>query len=212
MNSKNTILQALRNNQPSFNDTLPLTERLKVVNLTDTSPEGLQARFIMEAEKLSCTVYPAEDANAALNIMLQIIGDDKQVLAWDDSTLPFPIVDALANKGVAIASTDDAHVQIGITGVDAALAGTGSLIVQTKRGQFRAASLLPDHHVALVKRSQIIADFETWIQHQRDTGLDAFKQSSNTVIISGPSKTADIAQELIKGAHGPRKVHIILLD
>ncbi|MEM9954903.1 MAG: lactate utilization protein [Chloroflexota bacterium] len=210
MTSKQRILSALRKKQATF-PKHELESYRKVVNLEDTSLDGLISRFVQEADALSCQVYHADDVEDAIDTMLTIIGDQKSVLAWDDATLPFPIADILAQYDITIKLPDDTQTQIGITGVDGALAGTGSLIVQSKAGQVRSVSLLPDHHIALVKSEQLVPDFETWVAQQRDKGFDAFKDSSNTVIISGPSKTADIAQELIKGAHGPRKVHIILL-
>lgn len=212
MSNKNRILNKLRRAQQPFNDLPVIDNRRKMINLADTSADALKARFIEEAEKISCSVYPAEDDTEALNKLLSLIDEVENILAWDDNKLPFPIESALSEKQITIASPDDAHAPIGITGVDAALAGTGSLIVSSGHGKYRTASLLPDKHIALVRVSQIMPDFETWIQSEKESGLDAFKQSSNTTIISGPSKTADIAQELIKGAHGPRQVHIILID
>ena len=212
MSGKNRILNKLRRAQEPFTDVPPIENRRKMVNLDDTPVDALKVRFIAEAEKLSCTVYPAEDDNDALHKLLTLLDDVDNVLAWDDSQLPFSIESALSDKNIKISAYDDSHAPVGITGVDAALAGTGSLIVSSGEGKYRTASLLPDKHIALVRASQILPDFETWVQSQKESGLEAFKQSSNTTIISGPSKTADIAQELIKGAHGPRQVHIILID
>lgn len=211
MSSKSRILENLRKNQPTFK-AREIDKRRKVVNMSDTSPAQLQARFIKEAEALSCQVYLAEDKADTVRIILKILGDNKQVIAWEDSALPFPLSATLHEHQIDIMPANDTQTLYGISGVDSALASTGSLIVQSKSGQARAVSLLPDHHIALVKREQLLPDLETWAQQQHASGFDAFKNSSNTVIISGPSKTADIAQELIKGAHGPRKVHIILLD
>lgn len=212
MSSKNNILNRLRKAQQPFTDILPIETPRKMVNLDEASLADLAGRFTLEAEKLSCYVYRAEDEQDALKQLLGLLEGSKEALAWDDDKLPFPIKDALFEKNIAIASHDNTFVNVGITGVDAGLAGTGSLVVSSGQGKFRTASLLPDKHIALMRTSQILPDFETWIQHQRDSGLGAFKDSSNTVIITGPSKTADIAQELIKGAHGPRQVHIILIE
>ncbi|MBC8100924.1 MAG: LUD domain-containing protein, partial [Armatimonadetes bacterium] len=57
----------------------------------------------------------------------------------------------------------------------------------------------------------LLPDFETWLSADTQGDYTAFRAAANLVVVSGPSKTADIAQELIKGAHGPREVHIIIL-
>src|SRR5690606_21167315 len=200
MSSKNNILNRLRKAQQPFTDIPPIETPRKMVNLDELSSANLAGKFTLEAEKLSCYVYRVEDDQDALNTVLGLLEGSKEALAWDDDKLPFPIKEALTEKNIAIANHDNTFVNVGITGVDAGLAGTGSLVISSGHGKFRTASLLPDTHIALMRSSQILPDLETWIQHQRDSGLGAFKDSSNTVIITGPSKIADIAQELTKGA------------
>ena len=100
---------------------------------------------------------------------------------------------------------------MGITGVSAALAGTGSLVLESGNGRYRATSLLPDLHIALVTPKQILPDLDSWADAQRERDFAAFRESSNTVIVSGPSKTADIGHQLVKGAHGPRELHILVI-
>jgi len=212
MSSKNTILDKLRKAQQPFTDLPPIDNRRRMVNLEDTSTEAMKARFVEEAQKLGCYIYPAEDNDEALSKVLALLDDVDKVLAWDDEHMPFPIVQALSEKNVSVADPTDSHTLVGITGVDAALAATGSLVVSSGKGKARSTSLLPDKHIAIVNASQFLPDLEAWIQSQKESGAGAFKESSNTTIISGPSKTADIAQELIKGAHGPRQIHIILIE
>ena len=142
-----------------------------------------------------------------------MIGEDTSVLSWSQENIPLSdLHNKLQKDGISVAKYDDGLVRVGITGVSAALAGTGSLVVSSGEGRPRTASLLPDIHIAILTPDQIVSDFETWVQSQKGENFPAFTQSSNTVIISGPSKTADIAQELIKGAHGPRVIHIIILS
>ncbi|MGJ3239044.1 MAG: LutC/YkgG family protein [Anaerolineae bacterium] len=211
MSSRDHILKQLRRAQQPFTDVAPIKERRKVVNLSDTSMAGLQARFITEAEKLHCHVHEVTHDAEALDQLLALVGDASPVLMWDDAHLPFPIAQVLRDNGIEIAPSNSAQATIGITGISVALAGTGSLVLSSGQGRARSTSLLPDQHIALVRADQLIADFETWIAQERENGNPAFTASSNTVIISGPSKTADIAQELIEGAHGPRRIDVILI-
>lgn len=98
---------------------------------------------------------------------------------------------------------------IGISSVDCAIAETGTLMVCSRPGQERVASLLPIMHVAIVERQQIVPDlldaFD--ILHQRGLG----NLPSNTTLITGPSKTGDIELQLTTGVHGPKHWRVILV-
>jgi L-lactate dehydrogenase complex protein LldG len=105
----------------------------------------------------------------------------------------------------------DGGVRVGLTGVDAALAATGSVVVVSGSGRARAASLVPPIHIAVVAASQIVPDLESWWAVQKAAGLEQIRQHSNVVVITGPSRTADIAMQLVMGMHGPRELHLVLL-
>jgi L-lactate dehydrogenase complex protein LldG len=153
-------------------------------------------------------VYEVNSPGDALETILELIGDEKRILSWQPQHIPLPdLHPALAQAGISIAAPEDDTVLVGITGVDVALAATGSLVLNSGAGQYRATSLLPDKHIAVVKTSQLVVDVETWIAATKAE----FNKPSNITVITGPSKTADIAQELIIGAHGPRSVHVVLL-
>jgi len=95
----------------------------------------------------------------------------------------------------------------GITGADYALADTGSLVMLSSPVEARMISLLPPAHVAIVQRERLL------------TGLDELlsilpqpaDQTSSMVLITGPSRTADIEQILVRGVHGPGEIHVVLI-
>jgi L-lactate dehydrogenase complex protein LldG len=93
-----------------------------------------------------------------------------------------------------------AVADVGLGGAEAGLAETGSVLIQTGPGRSRLASLLPPMHVALLPAAKLTADLMTWTATRavEPGGLPA-----NIVLISGPSKSADIAQTLTVGVHGP---------
>ena len=98
--------------------------------------------------------------------------------------------------------------KLGVTGVFAALAETGTLMVVSGPDSPASVSLLPETHVAVVPASRIVAHMETAWAMARDT----FGQLPRAVnFISGPSRTADIEQRMVLGAHGPYRVHIIVV-
>jgi L-lactate dehydrogenase complex protein LldG len=99
---------------------------------------------------------------------------------------------------------------IGITGVTAAVAETGSLLMVHAPDNERTASLTPPVHIAVVPRSRIVADlFDVF---EGSNGLKPETLPSNATFISGPSKTGDIEMKLVTGVHGPGKFHVIVID
>jgi len=103
--------------------------------------------------------------------------------------------------------------EVGITGVDFVLAESGSLVLTSWTEGAQLASLAPPVHVALYRRSQVIATLEEILD-----GLSVPRDpwaplpGRSVVFITGPSRTADIEQILIRGVHGPKEVHAILVE
>jgi L-lactate dehydrogenase complex protein LldG len=212
MSSREQILGKLRAAKRPFPTITPVAAHQPVVPLGDTSPAALQVRFVQEAEKAACVVRQVNSPEAAIAEILQIVGEDTAVSAWDPAHIPLPgLVEALDQASIARVG-QDASVRVGITGVDAALAATGSLVVLSGNGRFRASSLLPPVHIAVLTISQIVPDLESWWTAQKAAGLEQIRQHSNIAIITGPSRTADIAMQLVMGMHGPRELHLVLLD
>jgi L-lactate dehydrogenase complex protein LldG len=183
-----------------------------MVPLDDTSPDALYGRFLHEAQKAACILHEAESSEAAIAAILQIVGEDQTISSWDPAHIPLPgLVEALDKANITRVG-QDASVRVGLTGVDAALAATGSIVVLSGHGRFRASSLLPPIHIAVLTASQIVPDLESWWAAQKAAGLEQIRQHSNIVVITGPSRTADIAMQLVMGMHGPRELHLVLLD
>jgi L-lactate dehydrogenase complex protein LldG len=97
---------------------------------------------------------------------------------------------------------------VGITGAFCAVAETGTLMMCSGRDTPATASLLPETHIAVVSRSRILAGMEdAWDLLRREIG--SMPRAVN--FISGPSRTADIEQTVTLGAHGPYRVHVMLI-
>jgi L-lactate utilization protein LutC len=100
-----------------------------------------------------------------------------------------------------------ARVDIGITSADYALSDTGTLVMLASPAEARLVSLLPPAHLAVVPAERIL------------TGLDELftilpnpaAQTSSMVLITGPSRTADIEQILVRGVHGPGQVTVVIV-
>lgn len=98
-----------------------------------------------------------------------------------------------------------AAADVGLSGAVAALAETGTLIVQSGPGQSRLATLLPPVHIALLFAEQLLPDLFAWTQARQSL------PPANFTLISGPSKTADIEQTLSIGVHGPKRLIVVLI-
>jgi L-lactate dehydrogenase complex protein LldG len=97
---------------------------------------------------------------------------------------------------------------VGITGAFCAIAETGTLMTLSGADTPATASLLVETHIAIVQASRIVRGMEeAWRLARAE--LSVLPRAVN--FISGPSRTADIEQTVTLGAHGPYRVHIILI-
>jgi len=103
-----------------------------------------------------------------------------------------------------------ADADIGITGVDYAIAETGSCVLFAKEKVSRLVSLLPPVHVAIVQKGQVLPSLDELFVLQRRDFLQG-DELRYMNLISGPSRSADIEQTITTGVHGPGKVYMILL-
>jgi L-lactate dehydrogenase complex protein LldG len=97
-----------------------------------------------------------------------------------------------------------AECDLGVTGVDAALPETGTLLLRSSPEKPRVVSLLPRVHLAILRPSALRADLHQAFAEVRGDGY--------VVLITGPSRTADIELTLTIGVHGPRSLYVWLLD
>ena len=99
---------------------------------------------------------------------------------------------------------------LGVTGVDYAIAETGTCVIIPRRGVSRLVSLLPPVHVAIVERGQVLPSLDELFTLRRDDFVRGdFGSYMN--LITGPSRTADIEYTIVTGVHGPGEVHMVLV-
>lgn len=104
----------------------------------------------------------------------------------------------------------EASDQVGLTGCCAAVAETGSLMLISGPQTPTTLNFLPDTHIVVVRANQIVATYEDGWDRLRARMSDTLPRTVN--FITGPSRTADIEQHIELGAHGPRRLHIVLVD
>ena len=97
---------------------------------------------------------------------------------------------------------------IGITGCFCAIGETGTLLLLGAPDTPKSTALLPETHICIVKKSRMVPTMEDAFQLMRN---ELGEPPRATFFVSGPSRTADIEQTIVIGAHGPYRVHIVLI-
>lgn len=188
-------------------------------------PEALADRFQAELEQLSGQVTrvasEAEVAAAAVRILKEA-GLQGSVVRWVDAALEgLGLDEALQAAGLDVVPFRPGAELVrkaeqavaGITGCDAAIAETGTLVLGSSRlgvasapGRGRVVSLLPPVHLVLLRKAQIVYSLAEVLRRTAGGPMP-----SQLILASGPSRSSDIENDLSVGVHGPGQVHVILV-
>ena len=106
-------------------------------------------------------------------------------------------------KGFTPIREPNPEIKFGLTGCAAGIANTGTILLLDE-GETLKASLLPEVHLVVLRASQLVADLPE--------ALAAARNASNAVLVTGPSRTADIEMTLTIGVHGPKEIIVFLVD
>lgn len=170
-------------------------------NLVRTIPqENLIAHFIDAAQKLNATIVTCRLSE--ITAVLKDYGSPENRLLSSELQKLYPMISGKAFSP-DFTPTELSAFAFGITAPQYALAQTGTLVEFHYFPKERLISLIPETHIAIVNAKSILAD-----HHQ----LFALIPSGiNLTLISGPSRTADIEKRIVIGAHGPKKLVILLV-
>jgi L-lactate dehydrogenase complex protein LldG len=154
----------------------------------------------------------------------------RQLISWHPDALGVDWGEPLIARGLAVDPMPDGEIgdeaarpglrrriadaDLGLTGVDLAVAETGSLVLISGAGRPRSTSLVPPCHVAVFGPSALVeslAQVGVFLEAWHGEAVPAWKGGAINVI-TGPSRTADIELTLTRGVHGPREVHAIFVD
>ena len=170
-------------------------------------PEDLGARFIEEAQKLSTTVESVDALSDVPSAVLRYLtqqGLPLQAIAWQ-TLQDFDWAEA--GLEVEFRKPVDGDV-VGITGCFCATAETGTLVLLSGPETYASAGLLPETHIAIVPASRIVAGHEEAFDLIR---AERGELPRAVNFVSGPSRTGDIEQTIVLGAHGPYRVYVIVV-
>ncbi len=151
------------------------------------------------------TLCTAEDLPQLVFDELQNHGISS-ILSWEKNLLPHGLIDSLRSKGITVSEEFNEELKAGLSGAQAAIAETGTLVLPSGKGRAQFVSLTPEIHFAVLRASDIFQNITQVLD------LPEVRQASTTALISGPSRTADIEMTLTIGVHGPRKVHVFCLE
>jgi len=216
--------------EPSVRPARP-RERFEVLRreLAERWREDLE-RFQAEFERVGGVLHRVATAAEVPVIIARLAAErGRRVVAWHGEALGLDVTTPLAAHGLETSAAPmgevdaaergrhralAANADLGVTGVDLAIAETGTLVVVSGAGRPRSASLLPPCHVAVFDRDVLVTSLlqaglalEAWHEGSPPEGRGA---SIN--FITGPSRTADIELTLTRGVHGPREVHALFVE
>ena len=127
------------------------------------------------------------------------MGDDLRLraMAWDATSLE-------VKRG-----RSDGHDLNGVSHAFGAVAESGTLVLVSGPENPSTVNFLPDNHIVIIAAKDAAGDYETVLALVREAYSGAMPRTVN--FITGPSRSADIEQTLLLGAHGPRRLHVVLV-
>jgi L-lactate dehydrogenase complex protein LldG len=189
-----------------------------------SSADALIDRFAGELTALGGRVHRASTADGVAAAVIAVCRTHRasRLLTWSAEALAIPgVFEALSAAGLSLDTGDLPAGQgrterlldldpiaIGLTGADGAIAESGTIALVSGPGRGRLASLLPPVHIAVVRHDRFYATLPDFLAAHPD----APERGSNLVLVTGPSRTADIEMTLTRGVHGPGEVHVVVAE
>ncbi len=201
MNAREQIFKVLKQRKK---ENLPLPE-IKTINSLQNF--DLVEKFKIEFESVG-GIFIKSKFEKVFDEVSKIINDEKIDKIFIES-FKNELDDILKNLPVKQIITQPhstkqiADVDASITGCDFLIAETGTIVLKHSSNRFKSGVLLPRIHIVIANERQILRGLEE-IFAQTDEKFDSL------LLITGPSRTADIEKVIVKGVHGPQKVYLIL--
>jgi L-lactate dehydrogenase complex protein LldG len=169
--------------------------------------------FVAMAEEVAATVARvtgfAQVPGAVADYLARYNLPAEMVITPDPALAPIPWQERpTLSVRPGIATAQDL---VGVTGSFAGVAETGTLMLISGPESPTRNNFLPDNHIVVLRAEQIVPTYEEgWNRlRARET---PFTMPRTVNFITGPSRTADIELKIELGAHGPRRLHIVIVD
>ncbi len=188
------------------------------------SGDGLIEQFCEMLSKLRGTPRVCDSVPQAASALLELSAPapgassdiDPSLVLLEDSELIRNVMECLpANErsrfhflsaGKAPDNSEFARAATGVTGCDMLIARSGGIALRTISAGGRRLSVLPEHHIVIAGAAQISAGLSPWYRK-----IAADDDWSYGTLITGPSRTSDIEKILVLGAHGPKRLSVIII-
>jgi L-lactate dehydrogenase complex protein LldG len=169
--------------------------------------------FIAMAEEVQSTVTRVNALAAVPEAMARYLAAEN--LPAEFVMAPDPSLDEIPWKTWPLLKIRrgraEAEDRVSLTPCHAAIAETGTLMLISGAQTPTTLNFLPETHIVVVRRDQVVATYEDgWNRLKGGEAAEALPRAIN--FITGPSRTADIEQNIELGAHGPRRLHIVLVE
>jgi len=170
-----------------------------------TSPEGARRKIVELIENRSARRILLDGMDTVLRLGLADLLRGLGLEVWQESA------DG-ACHGMSRAAIEAIlfAADVGVTGVNALIAETGSLVLHAQPGRARSLSLLPPLHIAVAWAHQIVPDLFDYFDAHRQAAGGSLPTACIT-LVTGPSKTGDIELNLVTGVHGPGELHVVII-
>ena len=197
------------------------TQALEIRGRCERERASLLAQFESELLTIGVRVHQAGSIDSAAEYIERIALERKAetVVAADAEVVEgIGLQKRLGSVGIGyVTAPSDAdlrsiaiHAGIGVSGVDYALADTGTLVLLAHKGAPRSISLVPPIHIAIVKADQVVHGLDDLFELLRsEKGVNDL--GSAVTFITGASRTADIELTLVVGVHGPQELHVVIV-
>ena len=185
---------------------------------------GLTARFIQEATGVRAQVHRVSDERQIVGKIAELCASQNGEVAISRAEL-FREMDLPGNlvaRGLSIFADHEADHErltarlakcgVGVTAADYAIAETGTLVLSSDEQNALLVSLLPPIHIAVVRSEQMIASIDQAISRINNERMTRADPTRSISMITGPSRTSDVELVLSIGVHGPKELHVIILE
>ncbi len=209
--SQEAFLARIRNALNARQESEPLPTDHELARVVAPS-QDVVALFMERVAGSAMSVERIADESALAEKVAAIVaeaGATRILVGREEFPARSHILARLEEQAVELLDPDDKlqafEAQVGITGVASAVAETGSIHMTSGGPRRRLTSLAAPCHIAIVRADEIVPDLLDWAAQPCDD------RPAGEVLVSGPSKTADIELALVIGVHGPRAEYILIL-